>query len=143
MLPIVLLSVFGIVNLFLGFLRSNRVLLPFALVVLALVFGLNLLDWNHAGSLSAVLDSSYVAGMLTVDNFSVAFSGIVLLTALLLLPFSRSLPEGLREVTDLPAMGVIELQLITRRALPQEVADTAIIALRKHFNPSSTLDGVA
>ena len=32
MLPIVLLSVFGIVNLFLGFLRSNRALLPFALV---------------------------------------------------------------------------------------------------------------
>ena len=49
----------------------------------------NLLDWNHAGSL-AFLDSGYVAGMLTVDNFSVAFSGIVLLTAIVLLPFSRS-----------------------------------------------------
>ncbi|MGI4737183.1 MAG: NADH-quinone oxidoreductase subunit N [Janthinobacterium lividum] len=90
MLPIVLLSVFGIVNLFLGFLRSNRVLLPFALVVLALVFGINLLDWNHVGSLTGVFDSPYVAQMLTVDNYSVAFSGIVLLTALLLLPFSRS-----------------------------------------------------
>jgi NADH-quinone oxidoreductase subunit N len=51
MLPIVLLSVFGILNLFLGFLRSNRALLPFILVVLALVFGVNLLDWNHAGSI--------------------------------------------------------------------------------------------
>ena len=90
MLPIVLLSVFGIVNLFLGFLRSNRVLLPFALVVLALVFGVNLLDWNHAGSLAGLFDSPYVAQMLTVDNYSVAFSGIVLLTALVLLPFSRS-----------------------------------------------------
>ena len=90
MLPIVLLSVFGIVNLFLGFLRSNRVLLPFVLVVLALVFGLNLLDWNHAGSLPGLFDSPYVAQMLTVNNYSVAFSGIVLLTALVLLPFSRS-----------------------------------------------------
>ena len=90
MLPIVLLSVFGIVNLFLGFLRSNRVLLPFALVVLALVFGVNLLDWNHAGSIAGLFDSPYVAQMLTVDNYSVAFSGIVLLTALVLLPFSRS-----------------------------------------------------
>ncbi|MFD1872079.1 NADH-quinone oxidoreductase subunit N [Hymenobacter bucti] len=90
MLPIVLLSVFGIINLFLGFLRSNRTLMPFVLVVLALVFGLNLLDWNHAGSISGLFDSPYVTQMLTVDNYSVAFSGIVLLTALLLLPFSRS-----------------------------------------------------
>jgi len=90
MLPIVLLSVFGIINLFLGFLRSNRALLPFALVVLALIFGVNLLDWNHAGSLAGLFDSPYVAQMLTVDNYSVAFSGIVLLTALLLLPFSTS-----------------------------------------------------
>ena len=59
------------------------------LVVLALVFGLNLLDWNHAGSLS-LFDSPYINQMLTVDNFSVAFSGIVLLTGLLLVPFSRS-----------------------------------------------------
>ena len=90
MLPIVLLSVFGIANLFLGFLRSNRALLPFALLVLALVFGVNLLDWNHAASLPGFLDSPYVSQMLTVDNYSVAFSGIVLLTALVLLPFSRS-----------------------------------------------------
>lgn len=90
MLPIVLLSVFGIVNLFLGFMRSNRALLPFVLVVLALVFGLNLLDWNHAGNLGGLFDSPYISQMLTVDNYSVAFSGIVLLTALLLVPFSNS-----------------------------------------------------
>jgi NADH-quinone oxidoreductase subunit N len=90
MLPIVLLSVFGIVNLFLGFLRSNRLLLPFVLVVLALVFGLNLLDWNHTGAVAGLFDVPYMAQMLTVDNYSVAFSGIVLLTTLLLLPFSRS-----------------------------------------------------
>ncbi|MDQ2795091.1 MAG: NADH-quinone oxidoreductase subunit N, partial [Bacteroidota bacterium] len=90
MLPIVLLSVFGIINLFFGFMRSNRALLPFALVVLALVFGINLLDWNHAGSITGLFDSPYVSQMLTVDNYSVAFSGIVLLTALVLLPFSRS-----------------------------------------------------
>ncbi|MGI4871912.1 MAG: NADH-quinone oxidoreductase subunit N [Janthinobacterium lividum] len=90
MLPIVLLSVAGIVNLFLGFLRSNRVLLPFMLLVLALVFGVNLLDWNHAGSLPGFLSSPYLAQMMTIDNYSVAFSGIVVLTALLLIPFSRS-----------------------------------------------------
>ena len=90
MLPLVLLSVFGIINLFLGFLRSNRALMPFVLVVLALVFGLNLLDWNHDGVVAGLFDVPYMASMLTVDNYSVAFSGIVLLTALLLVPFSRS-----------------------------------------------------
>ncbi len=90
MLPIVLLSVFGIINLFLGFLRSNRLLMPFVLVVLALIFGLNLLDWNHDGVVAGLFDVPYMAQMLTVDNYSVAFSGIVLLTALLLVPFSSS-----------------------------------------------------
>ena len=83
MISIVLLSVFGIVQLFLGFLRSNKVLLPGALLVLVVVFGVNLTDWNHA-------PQSFFNQMLTVDNYTVAFTGIVVLTALLLLPFSRS-----------------------------------------------------
>ena len=83
MISIILLSVFGIVQLFLGFLRSNKVLLPAALLVLAVVFGVNLADWNHA-------PQSFFNQMLTVDHYTVAFTGIVVLTALLLLPFSRS-----------------------------------------------------
>ena len=90
MLPIVLLSLYGILNLFLGFLRSNRLLLTLMLVVLAVIFGVNLLDWNQAGSLTGIIGAPYVSDMLTVDNYTVAFSGIVLLTALLLLPFSNS-----------------------------------------------------
>ena len=82
MIPLILLSVFGIVNLFLGFLRSNRVLLPGAMLLLLAVFGANVADWNNA--------ASYFHGMLVVDNYTVAFSGIVLLTLILLLPFSRS-----------------------------------------------------
>ncbi len=83
MTSIILLSVFGIVQLFLGFLRSNKVLLPGALLVLLAVFGANLADWNHA-------PQSFFNQMLTVDHYTVAFTGIVVLTALLLLPFSRS-----------------------------------------------------
>lgn len=79
---IILLSVLGLANLFLGFLRSNRLLLPAAMVILAVVFGVNFLDWN-AGA------QSFFSGMLVIDNFSVAFTGIVVLTALLLLPFSQ------------------------------------------------------
>lgn len=88
MTSIILLSVFGIVNLFLGFLRSNKVLLPATLLLLLAVFGLNTLDWNRGDA--AYLGQSYLNGMLVIDNFAVAFTGIVVLTAVLLLPFSRS-----------------------------------------------------
>ena len=87
MTSIILLSVFGIVNLFLGFMRSNRLLLPVTLLLLLAVFGLNTLEWNRTGN---YLGQSYLNNMLVVDNFAVAFTGIVVLTALVLLPFSRS-----------------------------------------------------
>ena len=83
MTSIILLSVFGIINLFLGFMRSNKVLLPGAMLLLLAVFGANLADWN-------VVHAPYFNSMLVVDNYTVAFTGIVLLTTLLLLPFSRS-----------------------------------------------------
>ena len=83
MISIILLSVFGILNLFLGFLRSNKLLLPGAMLLLLVVFGANLTDWN-------VLHAPYFNNMLVVNNYTVAFTGIVLLTTLVLLPFSRS-----------------------------------------------------
>jgi NADH-quinone oxidoreductase subunit N len=82
MTSIILLSAFGIINLFLGFLRSNKVLLPGAMLVLLAIFGVNMTDWNQG--------SPVFYNMLVVDNYTVAFSGIVLLTAFILLPFSRS-----------------------------------------------------
>ncbi|MEJ7664013.1 MAG: hypothetical protein WKG07_33020 [Hymenobacter sp.] len=33
------------------------------------------LDWNHAGSIAGLFNLPYVTQMLTVDNYSVAFSG--------------------------------------------------------------------
>ncbi len=83
MTSIILLSVFGIINLFMGFLRSNKVLLPGAMLLLLAVFGANLADWN-------VVHAPYFNHMLVVDNYTVAFTGIVLLTTIVLLPFSRS-----------------------------------------------------
>ncbi|GAB3304311.1 NADH-quinone oxidoreductase subunit N [Hymenobacter humi] len=83
MTSIILLSVFGILNLFLGFMRSNKVLLPGAMLLLLAVFGANLADWN-------VVHAPYFNNMLVVDNYTVAFTGIVVLTTIALLPFSRS-----------------------------------------------------
>ncbi|SHL19245.1 NADH-quinone oxidoreductase subunit N [Hymenobacter psychrotolerans] len=79
---IILLSVLGLGNLFLGFRRSNRLLLPVAMLILGLVLTVNFIDWNQG-------PQSFFHGMLVVDNFSVAFTGIVVLTALVLVPFSQ------------------------------------------------------
>ncbi|WP_019947408.1 NADH-quinone oxidoreductase subunit N [Hymenobacter aerophilus] len=79
---IILLSALGLGNLFLGFRRSNRLLLPVMMLILGLVLTVNFLDWNQG-------PQSFFSGMLTIDNFSVAFTGIVLLTALVLVPFSQ------------------------------------------------------
>ena len=81
MTSIILLSIFGIINLFVGFMKSKRILLPLSLLFLAVVFGVNLLSWNDA--------QSYFNHMLTIDNYAVAFTGIMVLTTLLLLPFSQ------------------------------------------------------
>ncbi|MHC2991406.1 NADH dehydrogenase, partial [Pontibacter sp. HJ8] len=81
MISIILLSGFGIINLFVGFLKSKRVLLPLSLLFLAIVFGINLLDWNDT--------QSYFSNMLTIDNYSVAFTGIMVLSTLMILPFTQ------------------------------------------------------
>ncbi|AKD02388.1 NADH-quinone oxidoreductase subunit N [Pontibacter korlensis] len=81
MTSIILLSVFGIINLFVGFAKSKKVLLPLALIFLAVVFAVNLLDWNGT--------QSYFNNMLTVDNYAVAFTGIMTLSTILMLPFSQ------------------------------------------------------
>ncbi len=86
---IILLSFLGLGNLFLGFRRSNRLLLPVMMLILGLVLTVNFLDWN-TGAVQLIKFP-----MLTTDNFSVAFTGIVVLTALLLVPFSqRYVQEG-------------------------------------------------
>ena len=79
---IILLSVLGLGNLFLGFRRSNRLLLPVMMLILGLVLTVNFIDWNEG-------TQPFFNGMLSIDNFSVAFTGILLLTALLLIPFSQ------------------------------------------------------
>lgn len=81
MLSIISLSIFGIVNLFLGFLKSRKILLPATLLFLIVALVLNSLDWNQ--------QALYFGDMLRVNNVFVNFSGIVLLTALLIVGISR------------------------------------------------------
>ena len=83
MLSIISLSLFGILNLFLGFLRSSRrILLPATLLFVALAFAATLLDWNE--------QYLWFRNMLRTNNQFINFSGIILLTTFLVVALSRT-----------------------------------------------------
>lgn len=82
MLPIVLLSILGLVVLFLGFQKSKNILLPATLFVLAIVLVANFLNWNDVPSL-------YFKNMLFENKLTMAFSGIVILSAFLIVALTR------------------------------------------------------
>ncbi|KAA3436061.1 NADH-quinone oxidoreductase subunit N [Rufibacter hautae] len=82
MTSIILLSIFGILNLFVGFMKSKKALMPVVLLFLAVSLGATMFDWNQP--------QSYFSNMLSTDNFSVGFTAVMVLSTLFILPFSRS-----------------------------------------------------
>ena len=78
---IILLTSFGILNLFIGFNKSKKIIMPLVLLFLAIVFVVNLSGWNNT--------QTYFERMLTIDNFAIAFTGVVVLTTILILPFAQ------------------------------------------------------
>ncbi|MBC7892128.1 MAG: NADH-quinone oxidoreductase subunit N [Sphingobacteriaceae bacterium] len=83
MLSILSLSLFGILSLFLGFLKSaRRILLPATLLFVAIAFALNLLDWNQ--------QYLWFRNMLRTNNLFINFSSIILLTTFLTVALSRT-----------------------------------------------------
>jgi NADH-quinone oxidoreductase subunit N len=79
--PITVLSVSGIIIMFMGFLKDRRLLMPVSLILIGGALATNILDWNHP--------KVYFNNMMQVDNFSVAFTGIILATLLLIVPLSQ------------------------------------------------------
>lgn len=86
MLPIVLLSILGLVVLFLGFQKSKNLLLPATLFILAIVLVANFLHWNDVPSL-------YFKNMLFENKLTMAFSGIVILSAFLIVALTRGFAD--------------------------------------------------
>jgi NADH-quinone oxidoreductase subunit N len=86
MLSIILLSVSGIASLFMGFNKSRALLMPAVLLFLLVALAVNLLDWNSPFTLSSVYNNN----MMTVDKVSIAFSAVLILTTLLVIPFSQN-----------------------------------------------------
>ena len=81
MYPIVLLSIFGIAALFLGFSKSKNILLPMTLLFLAISMVGNFYEWNKGPLL-------YFYDMFRVDNLTLAFNGIVLVSAFMIFAIS-------------------------------------------------------
>lgn len=82
MLSIILLSVFGVVCLFLGFLKSRQILLPTTMLFLLAAFVVNALEWDKP-------TAAYLNNMMITSNISVAFTGIIILSTLLILPLTQ------------------------------------------------------
>lgn len=86
MYPIVLLSVLGIVTLYLGFSKTKNILLPFTLLFLAAAFVSNLYEWNEGPLL-------YFFDMFRVNNLTLAFNGIVLASAFMIVAISSGFQD--------------------------------------------------
>ncbi|MDP5120983.1 MAG: NADH-quinone oxidoreductase subunit N, partial [Spirosomaceae bacterium] len=80
MYPIIALSLTGLLTLFLGFLPSKKVLLPATLLFITLALVLNFVDWNSPGL--------YFNSMLEINNMSLIFIAIILVSALLVMALS-------------------------------------------------------
>jgi NADH-quinone oxidoreductase subunit N len=87
MYPIVLLSVLGIVALFLGFSKSKNILLPSVLLFLAIALAGNFIDWNQGPLL-------YFYDMFRVDNLTLAFNAIVLISAFMIVAISGGFQDN-------------------------------------------------
>ncbi|MBC3785081.1 NADH-quinone oxidoreductase subunit N [Spirosoma utsteinense] len=103
MLPIVLLSVFGIVLLFLGFLKSKAILLPATLLFLLVAGAANFLDWNKT--------YLYFGDMLRTDNLTMVFTAIILGSAFLVVALSGSFIED-EEAQPAEYYGLIMFALV-------------------------------
>ncbi len=82
---ILALSIFGIINLFLGFLENRKLLIISTIIFILAAIGLNFLDWNK--------DYLWFNNMLRTDNLSLNFSNIILIAGLLIVGISRHFGE--------------------------------------------------
>lgn len=85
MIPIILLSVFGVVLLFMGFLKSKALLLPATLLFLLVVLATAFIDWNKS--------YLYFQNMLLTNNLAILFTAIVLGSAFMVVALSSNFIE--------------------------------------------------
>jgi NADH-quinone oxidoreductase subunit N len=79
---LIIISVLPILLLYFGLYKANKLLLPVTIVGLLLALGFAVVKWN-ANSLPIY------HGMMLFDNFSVAFSGITIISTILIILLSK------------------------------------------------------
>ncbi|MEI6049780.1 MAG: NADH-quinone oxidoreductase subunit N [Bacteroidota bacterium] len=89
--------VLGMITMLLGIMEKKRWILPFIMIGLIISFGINLTEWNS--------NYHYFSEMMIIDNFSVAFNGVLIFTSGLVFMFSgnyyRSVERPLEDIYSL------------------------------------------
>ena len=87
---LILLSVLPILLLYLGLFKAKNALLPVTIIGLLAALVLAVAKWNNT-------DGALYHGMLQFDNFAIAFSGITILSTVLILMLSKDYFERISE----------------------------------------------
>ncbi|WP_158829685.1 NADH-quinone oxidoreductase subunit N [Mucilaginibacter lacusdianchii] len=82
MTTLIIIAVLPIVLLYLGLFKANKLLLPVTIIGLLAALGTAIMKWNS-------YDAPIYHDMMLFDNFSVAFSGITIVSTLLILMLSK------------------------------------------------------
>lgn len=85
MYPIILLSVSGLIMLFLGLSKNTKALLPLQLISLVLAFAVSFLDWNKSGF--------YFNEMIQITNPIIIIQLVLIFTCILVSGISQNLFE--------------------------------------------------
>jgi NADH-quinone oxidoreductase subunit N len=90
-------TVLGMIIMLLGVMEKKQWILPVIMTGLIISFGINLTEWNQ--------DRHFFNEMMHVDNFSVAFNGVLIFTSALVFMFSgnyyKSVERPLEDVYSL------------------------------------------
>jgi NADH-quinone oxidoreductase subunit N len=81
MYPIIILSITGLITLFLGFLQNKKILMPTTLFFLLIALVSNFYDWNKPGL--------YFSDMLEAGNLPILFTSIIIASAFLIVGLTK------------------------------------------------------
>ena len=89
MIPFIILAVTGVILLYAGLTNQKRILAPIAIGGLILSLGFMLKTWGHA--------VSYYNHMVLIENFSIAFNSIAIVSTILIVLLSVYYYKGVQE----------------------------------------------
>ncbi|MDA9555245.1 NADH-quinone oxidoreductase subunit N [Pelobium sp.] len=80
---LIVISILAIVVLYLGLFKAKNALLPVSVLGLIGAFALAIMEWNSGAA-------AIYSGMMLFDNFAVAFSGLTIISTILILLLSKT-----------------------------------------------------